>query len=173
MKKGFTLIELLVVVLIIGTLTAVAMPQYQTALLKSRLGAAIPIAEALKVGAELDYTETRQVPTSSADLPIAPPANCQRDDNGKVVCPNMYLLVSSSAGVADVMVFVPTRARAEIGYRAWLNVPPNEEANRAGRRECLAVSGNERAAQVCRGLTRHSKMASSSLLDKTWDVYPM
>ena len=54
---GFTLIELLVVVLIIGILAAVAVPQYQKAVEKSRIATALPVMDNVKKSMELFLTE--------------------------------------------------------------------------------------------------------------------
>jgi len=47
-KKGFTLLEMLVVVLIIGILAAIAVPQYQKAVNKSRLAEAVLMTRMLE-----------------------------------------------------------------------------------------------------------------------------
>ena len=54
MNKGFTLIELLVVVLIIGILAAIALPQYQKTVEKSRASEAMVYLDAV-AKAEMIY----------------------------------------------------------------------------------------------------------------------
>ena len=69
-KKGFTLIELLVVVLIIGILAAIAMPQYQKAVWKSRGAELMTQAKALYNAQQTYFMEHGHFADSIDLLPI-------------------------------------------------------------------------------------------------------
>ncbi len=67
-NNGFTLIELLVVVLIIGILSAIALPQYRLAVMKARFSTMMPIVKAMKDAQEVFYMNNGKYAESFEEL---------------------------------------------------------------------------------------------------------
>ena len=69
-KQAFTLIELLVVVLIIGILSAIALPQYQKAVAKAQATQALTMLKSLEQAYKAYYLANGQWATSLDDLDV-------------------------------------------------------------------------------------------------------
>jgi type IV pilus assembly protein PilE len=72
-RNGFTLIELLVVVLIIGILAAIALPQYEKSVLKSRAATVQSLLASLASANERHYMSKGGYTNKTAELDISMP----------------------------------------------------------------------------------------------------
>lgn len=82
MKKGFTLIELMVVVLIIGILSAIALPQYERSIKRSRTAEALVVLKSISNAQQMYLTTFKKCADDMSKLDVNIPADSLSADSG-------------------------------------------------------------------------------------------
>ncbi|MGN1057966.1 MAG: type IV pilin protein [Candidatus Avelusimicrobium sp.] len=138
-KCGFTLIELLVVVLIIGILSAVALPQYRIAVEKARYMQIMTVADTLTEAQRVYYMANGTYATDLNDLDVSlPPGGSVRDSGATVIYKN-FRIENLYPRWNAIVGFTDSGPRFLRDYSI-------------SQRECRTAKGDAKNGQVCKAL---------------------
>lgn len=153
MKKGFTLIELLVVVLIIGVLSAVALPQYQTAVERARATEALTQMNAIVTSAQRYHSQHEFWPSNFNKLDVDIPADtsCTSGYGGKNFC--LATGTASTDGCDAAFCAWAYSKRNSHAYTLKTEVSENSNGTYSAVRKCFlsaaTPSGDKEGMDYC------------------------
>ena len=157
---AFTLIELLVVVLIIGILAAVALPQYQKSVKKSRVATMLPVLSSLVQAQEAYYLANGQYTSDGRKLDVETGCSELENTDGKFwKCGNDFLVNVEENGMVGASycpknnssyeVCKPVR-EFQLGFAAPHTTSNNLVPN---AHYCWAPNGSTEASEeICKAL---------------------
>ena len=174
-KTGFTLIELLVVILIIGILAAIALPQYQKTILKSKYASYKSLGKSLAEAEELYYLEHNKytVDINNLDISFSEQPLQVNSTTGR----NIYNFHWGKVQVIDRR-FEPNEPAPrilvspyseEIFFEEWLPRENTGFPTLAGKQVCHSTS--DLANTICQQETRKTQPTQSNQYGKRY-TYP-
>ncbi|WP_428074760.1 type IV pilin protein [Candidatus Avelusimicrobium luingense] len=150
-NKAFTLIELLVVVLIIGILAAVALPQYQKAVMKARITQVIPLVRAVADAQQVYYLANGEYAQSVDELGV------------DFTCPDGWTCIVGGTWTnsnAYPKVEVSRTDGHNIGVIYYYGAPSGSEHYK-DKFYCWAKTTDKQAVEICKSFGSHFETDSN------------